>query len=120
MLRTSEPSLTFQIEIWPLRDGSPPPVASSDPSGLKSKLRTRSTSVSGSSTLPIVPFNIHSGDAFQRVNLPLPPASRASHDQVCVVDKDGGQERCRCAVPRIEWEERLGIVHKHLPAIVRQ
>ena len=52
--RTSLPSATFQSFNSPDRAASPPPVASSLPSGLKSSERTRSTNCDGSSALPIV------------------------------------------------------------------
>ena len=65
--RASVPSATLKIFSSPLREGSPPPVASSLPSGLKASAITRSTNVAGSSTLPIVRSSVQPGVGFQRI-----------------------------------------------------
>ena len=72
------PSAVFHSFSSPEREGSPPPVANSLPSGLNAKASTRSTNMPGSSTLPIVRSKFQAGVAFQRMPSLSPPSDRTS------------------------------------------
>ena len=63
--RTSAPSAARQILTSPLREGTPPPVASHWPSGLKSSASTRLASGDFSSPVPMVRASVQFGPVRQ-------------------------------------------------------